>query len=96
MSDFERELKQEERRNLRRAQGLSTDLEDITEVEYRKLRLERVVLVGAYADPDTQENANRSLLELASLCETAGAEVLGSIKQKRKNLRAPMYIGRGR
>ncbi len=33
-----------ERRSLRRVEGLSTELEDVTEVEYRQLRLERVVL----------------------------------------------------
>ncbi|MCW2851953.1 MAG: GTP-binding protein HflX, partial [Nocardioides sp.] len=35
-----------ERHQLRRVAGLRTELEDITEVEYRQLRLERVVLVG--------------------------------------------------
>ena len=38
----------EERQALRRVAGLSTELEDITEVEYRQLRLERVVLVGVW------------------------------------------------
>ena len=35
-----------ERYALRRVGGLRTELEDISEVEYRQLRLERVVLVG--------------------------------------------------
>ncbi|MEU0142377.1 hypothetical protein ABZ203_21410, partial [Streptomyces albidoflavus] len=31
-----------------RARWISTELEDVTEVEYRQLRLERVVLVGVW------------------------------------------------
>ena len=42
------QLDREERAALRRVSGLSTELEDITEVEYRQLRLERVVLVGVW------------------------------------------------
>ena len=38
----------EERQALRRVAGLSTELQDISEVEYRQLRLERVVLVGVW------------------------------------------------
>src|SRR6478735_9814079 len=37
-----------ERHALRRVASLRTELEDITEVEYRQLRLERVVLVGVW------------------------------------------------
>ncbi len=37
-----------DRHALRRVAGLSTELEDVTEVEYRQLRLERVVLVGLW------------------------------------------------
>ena len=40
----------EERQALRRVAGLSTELADVTEVEYRQLRLERVVLVGVWTD----------------------------------------------
>ncbi|MDQ3989234.1 MAG: GTPase HflX, partial [Actinomycetota bacterium] len=40
------ELELEERSALQRVAGLSTELADVTEVEYRQLRLERVVLVG--------------------------------------------------
>ena len=39
-----------ERHALRRVAGLSTELEDISEVEYRQLRLERVVLAGVWSD----------------------------------------------
>src|ERR1700755_1331625 len=44
------ELDLEDRRALRRVAGLSTELTDITEVEYRALRLERVVLIGVWSD----------------------------------------------
>lgn len=51
-----------ERAALRRVAGLSTELEDVTEVEYRQLRLERVVLVGVWTSGTAQdaENSSRS------------------------------------
>ena len=61
----------EERAALRRVPGLSTELEDVTEVEYRQLRLENVVLVGVYPQ-GAQDDAENSLRELAALAETAG------------------------
>jgi GTP-binding protein HflX len=67
-----------ERHALRRVVGLSTELEDITEVEYRQLRLERVVLVGVWTD-GTVQDAENSLTELALLAETAGSEVLEAV-----------------
>ena len=39
-----------DRAALRRVQGLSTELTDVTEVEYRQIRLERVVLVGVWTE----------------------------------------------
>src|SRR6478736_1553859 len=63
-----------ERYALRRVQGLSTELEDISEVEYRQLRLERVILVGVWTDGSVQD-AENSMAELALLAETAGSEV---------------------
>ena len=68
----------EERGALRRVAGLSTELTDITEVEYRQLRLERVVLVGVWTE-GTIEDADRSLAELAALAETAGSVVLEAV-----------------
>jgi GTP-binding protein HflX len=67
-----------ERHALRRVAGLSTELEDITEVEYRQLRLERVVLVGVWTEGSV-EDAENSLAELALLAETAGSEVLEAV-----------------
>src|SRR5690242_1350543 len=56
----------EERSSLRRVPGLvgsSTELTDVTEVEYRQLRLERVVLIGVWTSGTARE-ADASLVEL--------------------------------
>ncbi|GAA4810016.1 GTPase HflX [Nocardioides caeni] len=84
-----------ERHELRRVAGLRTELEDITEVEYRQLRLERVVLVGVWTD-GTVADAENSMAELALLAETAGAEVLEAIYQRRQWPDPATYIGRGK
>ena len=84
-----------ERYALRRVQGLSTELEDISEVEYRQLRLERVVLVGVWTDGSI-EDAENSMAELAALAETAGSEVLDAIYQRRNKPDPATYIGRGK
>ena len=65
------ELDLADRHALRRVAGLSTELTDVTEVEYRQLRLERVVLVGVWTE-GTIVDAENSLIELAALAETAG------------------------
>ncbi len=85
----------EERTALRRVAGLSTELEDITEVEYRQLRLERVVLVGQWAR-GSSEDAEISLRELAALAETAGSEVLDGVLQRRPHPDPATYIGKGK
>ena len=72
-----------ERHQLRRVAGLRTELEDITEVEYRQLRLERVVLVGVWTE-GTVEDAENSMAELALLAETAVSEVLEAVFQRRQ------------
>src|SRR4051812_36438281 len=59
------QLDRSERAALRRVAGLSTELEDVTEVEYRQLRLERVVLVGVWTT-GTLRDAENSLAELAA------------------------------
>jgi GTPase len=85
----------EERSSLRRVAGLSTELTDVTEVEYRQLRLERVVLVGVWTS-GTSEQANASLHELARLAETAGSEVLDGLVQRRSQPDPATYIGSGK
>ena len=84
-----------ERHQLRRVAGLRTELEDITEVEYRQLRLERVVLVGVWTSGTTQD-AENSMAELALLAETAGSEVLEAIYQRRQSPDPATYVGRGK
>ncbi|WP_405372587.1 MULTISPECIES: GTPase HflX [unclassified Microbacterium] len=85
----------EDRAALRRVPGLSTELEDVTEVEYRQLRLENVVLAGVYPQ-GSQEDAENSLRELAALAETAGAVVLDGVLQRRPHPDPATYIGRGK
>ncbi|UNS99383.1 GTPase HflX [Streptomyces tubbatahanensis] len=84
-----------ERAALRRVAGLSTELEDVTEVEYRQLRLERVVLIGVWTS-GTAQDADNSLAELAALAETAGALVLDGVIQRRDKPDAATYIGSGK
>ncbi|MGI5282811.1 GTPase HflX [Nonomuraea polychroma] len=85
----------EERQALRRVAGLSTELQDISEVEYRQLRLERVVLVGVWTT-GTAEDAENSLLELKLLAETAGSQVLDGLIQRRQKPDPATYIGSGK
>jgi GTPase len=85
----------EERQALRRVAGLSTELQDITEVEYRQLRLERVVLVGVWTD-GTLRDAENSLVELKLLAETAGSLVLDGLIQRRDKPDPATYIGSGK
>ena len=85
----------EDRQALRRVAGLSTELQDITEVEYRQLRLERVVLVGVWTT-GTQAEAENSLVELARLAETAGSQVMDGLIQRRDKPDPATYIGSGK
>lgn len=89
------ELALEDRTALRRVAGLSTELTDVSEVEYRQLRLERVVLVGVWTDGSAAD-AEASLAELAALAETAGSEVLEGVVQRRDKPDASTYIGSGK
>ncbi|TDD47960.1 GTPase HflX [Kribbella antibiotica] len=88
-------LELEERQALRRIVGMSTELTDISEVEYRKLLLERVLLVGVWTEGSAQD-AENSLAELKLLAETAGSEVLDGVIQRRKKPDAATFIGSGK
>src|SRR6195952_1888422 len=89
------ELALDDRAALRRVAGLSTELTDVSEVEYRQLRLERGVLVGVWTDGSAAD-AGASLAELAALAETAGSEVLEGMVQRRTKPDPSTYIGSGK
>ena len=84
-----------ERNALRRVKGFSTELQDISEAEYRQLQLERVVLVGVWTE-GTIADAENSLAELKALAETAGSEVLEGLIQRRDKPDPATYIGSGK
>lgn len=84
-----------ERNALRRRASLSTELEDVSEVEYRQLRLERVVLAGLWSQ-GTMADAENSLRELAALAETAGSEVLDGLVQRRAKPDPATFLGQGK
>jgi GTP-binding protein HflX len=85
----------EDRHALRRVAGLSTELTDVTEVEYRALRLERVVLIGVWTE-GTLTDAENSLLELSRLAETAGSVILDGLIQRRSKVDPATYVGAGK
>ena len=89
------ELALADRHALRRVAGLSTELTDITEVEYRALRLERVVLIGVWTE-GTLASAENSLRELSRLAETAGSVVLDGLVQRRGRPDPATYVGAGK
>ncbi|MBV9095500.1 MAG: GTPase HflX [Streptosporangiaceae bacterium] len=85
----------EDRHALRRVAGLSTELADVSEVEYRALRLERVVLIGVWHE-GSLASAENSLRELSRLAETAGSQVLDGLLQRRGRVDAATYVGAGK
>ncbi|MGH3613460.1 MAG: GTPase HflX, partial [Pseudonocardia sp.] len=89
------DLDLEERSSLRRIVGLSTELTDVTEVEYRRLRLERVVLVGVWTE-GSPEQARASMTELSRLAQTAGSQVLDGLMQRRSRPDPATFIGSGK
>lgn len=88
-------LELSERHALRRVKGFSTQLQDISEAEYRELQLERVVLVGVWTEGNSVM-AENSLAELKALAETAGSEVLDGLIQRRDKPDPATYIGSGK
>lgn len=92
---FEVSQELSDRNALRRVKGFSTELQDISEAEYRQLQLERVVLVGVWTE-GTMADAENSLAELKALAETAGSEVMEGIIQRRDKPDPATYIGSGK
>lgn len=89
------QFEREDRQALRRVGGLSTELQDVTEVEYRQLRIENVILIGIYPSGGLVE-AENSLRELFALAETAGAVVLDGLLQRRLTPDPSTYFGKGK
>src|ERR1700733_11300889 len=85
----------DDRHALRRIAGLSTELEDVSEVEYRALRLERVVLMGVWTEGSAAD-AEHSLRGLSQLAETAGSEVLDGLIQRRGRPDSATFVGAGK
>ena len=101
-----------EARAARRTAVPSAGPEDVSEVEYRRVRLERVVLVGLdlpgtapsapagarAASPGAapSQDAETSLAELAALAQTAGSEVLDAVIQRRDHPDPATYLGSGK
>jgi len=85
----------QDREALRRVVGLSTELQDVNDAEYRQLRLEKVVLVGVWVD-GTALDAENSMKELAALAETAGSEVMEGFVQRRDRADSSTFIGSGK
>jgi GTPase len=75
--------------------GTRRDDSEIKLVELRKLRLERVILVGV-AVGGSIEATERSLEELRRLTETAGAEVVDATLQRRTRPDAGTFVGKGK
>ena len=96
-SSYQEDSQQElvDRHALRRVKGFSTELQDISDAEYRQLQLERVVLVGVWTE-GSAEMAENSLAELKALAETAGSEVLEGLIQRRDKADPATYIGSGK
>jgi GTP-binding protein HflX len=85
----------QDRQALRRVSGLSTELQDVNDAEYRQLRLEKVVLVGVWTQ-GTSQDAENSMKELAALAQTAGSEVMEGFVQRRDKPDASTFIGSGK
>ncbi|WP_425292149.1 GTPase HflX [Corynebacterium mastitidis] len=88
-----------ERNSLRRVGSRTTihaeEQADGYEVEYRKLRLERVILVGVWTE-GTAAEVEAAMGELSALAETAGAEVIEMLYQRRDKPDAGTYVGSGK
>ena len=93
------ELELEERGRFRHitrdTQIRRTERDDGYDVEYRKLRLERVILVGVWTE-GTSAEIEATLAELQALAETAGSDVVEVLYQKRDKPDPGTYIGAGK
>ena len=88
---FERDV----RSSLRRVADIANHRDDNVDVEYRQLRLEKVVLAGLWTE-GSYEAAADSLRELAALAETAGSQVMDGVIQRRGLPDRATYLGKGK
>ncbi|APT84921.1 GTPase HflX [Corynebacterium aquilae] len=93
--DLDLEARSSLRRLTRGANIHDTEQTDGYDVEYRKLRLEKVVLVGVWTT-GTLAEIDANMAELKALAETAGSEVTEMLYQKRDKPDAGTYIGSGK
>ena len=66
-----------------------------TEVDLERIR-QRALLIGTGVDTHTQEDAEASLDELALLADTAGADTVEAVLQRRRTPDPATYIGKGK
>lgn len=59
-------------------------------------KVEKALLVGVVHGRQTQEQVEENLKELALLVRTSGAKVAGEIIQKRTEIHAALYVGKGK
>ena len=57
---------------------------------------EKIVLVGVTIPPETVEGTEQSVDELALLVDTAGADEVGRVFQRRQSPDPPTYVGKGK
>src|SRR3546814_5650430 len=57
---------------------------------------EKIVLVGVTLPPETAEETEASLDELSLLVDTAGADEVGRITQRRAAPDPPTFVGKGK
>jgi len=77
------------------SENLRTELTDVNQVEYRQLRLERVVLASVWTS-GTAEEADAAMAELSALADTAGAVVVATAIQRRDQPDPATYVGSGK
>jgi GTP-binding protein HflX len=57
---------------------------------------EKIVLVGVTIPPETVDDTENSVDELALLVDTAGADVVARVHQRRQSPDPPTYVGKGK
>lgn len=68
----------------------------MSEIIINEKTQEQVILVGISADSTTDRETEESLEELKELVHTAGAEVVGTVIQRREQVHPGTYVGSGK